>query len=61
VVEKLLVILLKVLNFRIFHSTHVLLKVLPDTALKMADAGYLTRRLHGVSQDVIVNSMGVVL
>ncbi len=26
-----------------------------DTALKTADAGYLTRRLHDVSQDVIVN------
>jgi len=28
---------------------------LADTALKTADAGYLTRRLHDVSQDVIVN------
>jgi DNA-directed RNA polymerase subunit beta' len=30
-------------------------KGLADTALKTADAGYLTRRLHDVSQDVIVN------
>ena len=30
-------------------------KVLADTALKTADAGYLTRRLVDVSQDVIVN------
>jgi DNA-directed RNA polymerase subunit beta' len=29
---------------------------LADTALKTADAGYLTRRLVDVSQDVIVNS-----
>jgi DNA-directed RNA polymerase subunit beta' len=34
----------------------VLVKVLADTALKTADAGYLTRRLADVSQDVIVNT-----
>jgi DNA-directed RNA polymerase subunit beta' len=28
---------------------------LADTALKTADAGYLTRRLVDVSQDVIIN------
>ncbi len=33
----------------------MLRKGLADTALKTADAGYLTRRLHDVSQDVIVN------
>ena len=33
----------------------VLVKVLADTALKTADAGYLTRRLVDVSHDVIVN------
>jgi DNA-directed RNA polymerase subunit beta' len=33
----------------------VVRKGLADTALKTADAGYLTRRLHDVSQDVIVN------
>ncbi len=30
-------------------------KGLADTALKTADAGYLTRRLVDVSQDVIIN------
>jgi DNA-directed RNA polymerase subunit beta' len=39
-----------------FISTHGARKGLADTALKTADAGYLTRRLHDVSQDVIVNS-----
>ena len=38
-----------------FISTHGARKGLADTALKTADAGYLTRRLHDVSQDVIVN------
>jgi DNA-directed RNA polymerase subunit beta' len=37
-----------------FISTHGARKGLADTALK-TDAGYLTRRLHDVSQDVIVN------
>ena len=37
-----------------FISTHGARKGLADTALKTADAGYLTRRLHDVSQDVIV-------
>ncbi len=38
-----------------FISTHGARKGLADTALKTADAGYLTRRLHDVSQDVVVN------
>jgi DNA-directed RNA polymerase subunit beta' len=38
-----------------FISTHGARKGLADTALKTADAGYLTRRLHDVAQDVIVN------
>jgi DNA-directed RNA polymerase subunit beta' len=36
-------------------STHGARKGLADTALKTADAGYLTRRLVDVAQDVIVN------
>ena len=39
-----------------FISTHGARKGLADTALKTADAGYLTRRLHDVAQDVIVNT-----
>src|SRR5690554_3951585 len=39
-----------------FISTHGARKGLADTALKTADAGYLTRRLHDVAQDVIINS-----
>ena len=38
-----------------FVSTHGARKGLADTALKTADAGYLTRRLVDVAQDVIVN------
>lgn len=38
-----------------FISTHGARKGLADTALKTADAGYLTRRLVDVSHDVIVN------
>ncbi len=38
-----------------FISTHGARKGLADTALKTADAGYLTRRLVDVSQDVITN------
>jgi DNA-directed RNA polymerase subunit beta' len=38
-----------------FISTHGARKGLADTALKTADAGYLTRRLVDVSQDVIIN------
>ncbi|MGE5349511.1 MAG: DNA-directed RNA polymerase subunit beta', partial [Actinomycetota bacterium] len=37
-----------------FISTHGARKGLADTALKTADAGYLTRRLVDVSQDVII-------
>jgi DNA-directed RNA polymerase subunit beta' len=37
-----------------FVSTHGARKGLADTALKTADAGYLTRRLVDVSQDVII-------
>ncbi|HLV46352.1 MAG TPA: DNA-directed RNA polymerase subunit beta' [Flavobacterium sp.] len=39
-----------------FISTHGARKGLADTALKTADAGYLTRRLHDVAQDVVVNT-----
>ena len=38
-----------------FISTHSARKGLADTALKTADAGYLTRRLVDVSHDVIIN------
>ena len=37
-----------------FISTHGARKGLADTALKTADAGYLTRRLHDVAQDLII-------
>jgi len=40
-----------------FISTHGARKGLADTALKTADAGYLTRRLVDVSQDVIINTV----
>jgi len=40
-----------------FISTHGARKGLADTALKTADAGYLTRRLVDVSQDVIVTEV----
>ena len=39
-----------------FISTHGARKGLADTALKTADAGYLTRRLVDVAQDVIINN-----
>ena len=39
-----------------FISTHGARKGLADTALRTADAGYLTRRLVDVAQDVIINS-----
>jgi DNA-directed RNA polymerase subunit beta' len=38
-----------------FISTHGARKGLADTALRTADAGYLTRRLVDVSQDCIIN------
>ncbi|TSA29363.1 MAG: DNA-directed RNA polymerase subunit beta' [Bacteroidetes bacterium] len=38
-----------------FISTHGARKGLADTALKTADAGYLTRRLVDVAQDVIIS------
>lgn len=38
-----------------FVGTHGARKGLSDTALKTADAGYLTRRLVDVSHDVIIN------
>jgi len=44
---------LSVLEF--FISTNGARKGLADTALKTADAGYLTRRLVDISQDVVVN------
>jgi DNA-directed RNA polymerase subunit beta' len=40
-----------------FISTHGARKGLSDTALKTADAGYLTRRLVDVAQDVVINSI----
>jgi DNA-directed RNA polymerase subunit beta' len=40
-----------------FISTHGARKGLADTALRTADAGYLTRRLVDVAQDLIVMSM----
>jgi DNA-directed RNA polymerase subunit beta' len=40
-----------------FISTHGARKGLADTALKTADAGYLTRRLVDVAQDMIVSSI----
>jgi len=40
-----------------FISTHGARKGLADTALKTADAGYLTRRLVDVSQDVIITDI----
>jgi DNA-directed RNA polymerase subunit beta' len=39
-----------------FISTHGARKGLADTALKTADAGYLTRRLVDVAQDVVINA-----
>ncbi len=39
-----------------FISTHGQRKGLADTAMRTADAGYLTRRLCDVSQDVIINT-----
>ena len=40
-----------------FISTHGARKGLADTALKTADAGYLTRRLVDVAQVVVINSI----
>jgi DNA-directed RNA polymerase subunit beta' len=40
-----------------FISTHGARKGLADTALRTADAGYLTRRLVDVAQDVIINEI----
>ncbi|MEK7326338.1 MAG: DNA-directed RNA polymerase subunit beta', partial [Chloroflexota bacterium] len=40
-----------------FISTHGARKGLADTALRTADAGYLTRRLVDVAQDLIINSI----
>jgi DNA-directed RNA polymerase subunit beta' len=39
-----------------FISTHGSRKGLADTALRTADAGYLTRRLVDVAQDIIINA-----
>jgi len=57
------IILLPILsNFRegltaleYFISTHGSRKGLADTALRTADAGYLTRRLVDIAQDLIIN------
>ncbi len=43
--------------FEYFISTHGARKGLADTALKTADAGYLTRRLVDVAQDVVIKSL----
>ncbi len=40
-----------------FISTHGARKGLADTALRTADAGYLTRRLVDVAQDIIINTV----
>ena len=40
-----------------FISTHGARKGLADTALKTADAGYLTRRLVDVAQDVVISEI----
>jgi DNA-directed RNA polymerase subunit beta' len=40
-----------------FISTHGARKGLADTALRTADAGYLTRRLVDIAQDIIINEM----
>ena len=40
-----------------FISTHGARKGLADTALRTADAGYLTRRLVDVAQDMIINAI----
>ena len=40
-----------------FISTHGARKGLADTALKTADAGYLTRRLVDVAQDMVINEV----
>ncbi len=40
-----------------FISTHGARKGLADTALRTADAGYLTRRLVDVAQDMIINEV----
>ncbi len=45
---------LQVLEY--FISTHGSRKGMSDTALKTADAGYLTRRLVDVAQDIVVNA-----
>jgi len=54
------------LNFRqgltaleYFISTHGARKGLADTALRTADAGYLTRRLVDIAQDIIINETGL--
>ena len=41
--------------FEYFISTHGARKGLADTALKTADAGYLTRRLVDVAQDITIS------
>ena len=40
-----------------FNSTHGARKGLADTALKTADAGYLTRRLVDIAQDVVISEI----
>ena len=42
--------------FDYFISTHGARKGLPIQHLKTADAGYLTRRLVDVAQDVVINA-----
>ena len=48
---------LSVIEF--FISTNGARKGLADTALKTADAGYLTRRLVDIAQDVVINDGGL--
>ncbi len=43
--------------FEYFISTHAARKGRSDTAMRTSDAGYLTRRLVDVAQDVVINSV----
>lgn len=43
-------------NFEYFVAARGARKSFADVALRTADSGYLTRRLHDVAQDVVVNS-----
>jgi DNA-directed RNA polymerase subunit beta' len=53
IIENQFFLTLKGLSILEYFISHGARKGLADTALKTADAGYLTRRLHDVSQDVV--------